>query len=316
MIHAVRSTLFLLIPFALGACAERSVAPTIPPAIDSTTLAEFVGTGSALTQDLLHTVYGGQQFATPNPFILPALSAAPSAISMPQPGAPALAAAVCVPTKTGVDTLGQAIDSDGDGTPDDFTVDYGAGCSQSSGGTVFTFAGKYEQQEAAGSVAGFGFTTTHLSAQGRDTATGHFVRQEVTGSETAHFAALNATHQMDVSYAVASWSGGDSSAVVLRTIATSSYTPDGGTTFQLHGTLPEGSFQLDGVLLFTDVHAGTDSLRMVLSTPTPLHTSFDCVTGIDAGVFQGLLEGDPRVGFRLTWHGCASPVVEKFGAAP
>ena len=307
----------LVIPILLGACAERSVAPTAPPAIDSTTLAQFAGTGNALVENLLHTVYGGQQFATPNPFILPALPAAPMGLAPAPRGAPALAAAACVPTRTGIDTLGQAIDSDGDGTPDDFTVDYGAGCSQSGGGSViFTFAGKYEQQEAAGAVAGFGFTTDHLSAQERDTATGHFARQEVTGSETAHFAATSATHQMDVTFGVASWAGGDSSSVILRTITTSSYVPDGGTTFQLHGSLPQGTFQLDGQLIFTDLHARTDSLRMMISTPTPLHTSFGCATGIDGGVFQGLLEGDRRVGFRFTWNGCGAPVVERFGATP
>lgn len=314
----VRSFPALIVPLLLGACADRSVAPTLPndpPAIDSVTLAQFAGSGNGLVQDLLHSVYGGQQFATPNPFILPPVSVAPAGLPALR-GAPAASAAACVPTLTGVDTAGHAIDSDADGTPDDFTVDYGAGCSQPSGGEIITFAGSYRQQEAAGSVAGFGFSTDHLSAQARDTATGHFVRQEVNGSETGHFAATSATHQMDVTLAVGSWSGGDSSAVILRTLATSGYVPDGGATFQLHGSLPQGTFHLDGALIFTDLHAGPDSLRMVLSTPTPLHASFDCVTGIDAGVFQGLLEGDPRVGFRLTWNGCGSPVVEEFGATP
>ena len=293
----------MAISLAVGACGEGgSVAPTSAPAIDSVTLAQFAGTSMGLGQDLLHTVYGGQQFATPNPFILPALAAAPSG------------AAACAPVQTGVDTLGQAIDGDGDGTPDDYTLDYGTGCSQTDGGLELTFGGKYRLQEAAGSVAGFAFTTSGLLAMKRDTLTGNFFRQEVTGTESAHFDALHATHQMDVTLGVTSALGGDSSDVVLRTVATSSYDPDGGATFQLHGTLPQGTLQLEGQLIFTDLRAGADSLRFVLSTPTPIHTSFACASGIDGGVLQGLLEGDARVGFRSTWSGCGALTVSYFGA--
>lgn len=309
--------LALLVSGAVAACADptRSTGPGDPggpgdpPVVDSATTIQFANTALGLVDRTLHAVYGGQSFETPNVFILPSLGAAAVA---PR----SVASAACVPLTTGVDTAGAAIDSDGDGTPDDFTVDYGAGCTQDLGSVRFTFSGSYRLRDPDGGVASFEFTSAHLSAAERDSVTGNAFAQSVTGPETATFNAQHATHQMDMTYEVTSRTGGDSAASSLRTVESSSYDPDGGSTFQLHGSLPQGTLHFGAQLIFRDRLAGTDSMRFVLSAPTPIHTSFACVTGIDGGVLQGLLEGDSRVGFRYTWTGCAAPALELFGMTP
>src|SRR5437868_5931109 len=120
----------------------------------------------------------------------------------------ARAAGPCPPVTTGIDTLGLAIDSDGDGIPDDFTADFGPGCSFLDGGTEFTWSGGYRLQDTGDGVLDFSYTPTDLSAMARDTATGHFFRQRVTAAESAHFTAAHAAHQMDVTREITASSGG------------------------------------------------------------------------------------------------------------
>jgi hypothetical protein len=160
------------------------------------------------------------------------------------------------------------------------------------------------------------YTTTALAAKARDTLTGDLYRQQVTGMETAHFTPGVATHQMDVTLEVNSRSGGDSGHVTLRTDEASTITPTAPFTFMTGGSRPPGSLDFNVALTFRDFMVAADSQRFVISTPTPIHSSADCITGIDAGEMRGLFEGDARVGFRFTWPGCADPVFEVFGTTP
>ena len=291
--------------------------PPPPPTADSATMRQFSGAAMNLMQVTLHAVYGGQQTATPNVFILPALGAghvaafavAPAPFDLLAPMAPP-----CHPVQSGVDTLGQAIDSDADGTPDDYTLDYGPGCSEQNGGLEFTFSGKYRLQDTGNGIADYTLTSTRLSAMVRDTLTGDFFRQSVDGSESAHFSAAHAAHQIDIVFDLTSGSGAESTHVSLRTVAASTFDPAAGQSFQRHASLPEGSFGLSAQLIFRDFATGGDSTRFVLSTPTAIHLAFACDTGIDGGVLRGLLEGDGRVGFRSTWTSCAPAAEELFGA--
>jgi hypothetical protein len=301
----------VLASLVLAACGDQGGpgdpgGPTVPPVIDSATVLEFAGTSFDLMQLTLHTVFSDQQTATPNPFDLPGLAAMPSGLS----------AAGCVPVQTGVDTLGLAIDSDLDGVPDDYTADFGAGCVESDGDLEFTYSGKYRLQDTGGGILDVAYTTTQLSAMVRDTVTGHFFRQQVTGTEAAHFSAAHAAHQMDVVREVTTWSGGDTVHVSLRTLAASTFDPDAGSTFERHGRLPQGTLGLAAELTLSDLAAGTDSVRFVLSTPAPIHVAFACGTGFDGGTLRGLDEGDARVGFRFSWPACGDPAFEVFGTTP
>jgi hypothetical protein len=290
----------------LGACNDQGPGETPPLAtVDSATMHGFSATATSLLQISLHSVYGGRHFATPNPFDLPVLSAAVEPLTS--------VATPCAPTQTGVDSLGLAIDSDGDGIPDDLSVDYGVGCSTPVGGVVYTFSGQYRLQDTGNGVANYLYTTSHLSATVRDTATGDFYRQVVTGSESADFTASHATHQMDVTYEVASKSGADSGDASLRSIETSSFDPDGGSSFMTGGSLPQGTLHFGAEFTYVNVAGGMETHRVVLSTPTPIHLAFACGTGIDGGKLRGLLEGQSAVGFRFTWAGCVEPVLDLFG---
>ena len=229
----------------------------------------------------------------------------------------AQAASPCDPVTTGVDTLGLAIDSDGDGIPDDFTIDFGAGCTQvDSSGQAFTFSGGYELKDTGDGILDFSYTPTDLSAMVRDTVTGHFFRQRVTAVGSAHFTPSHAAHQMDATREVTTWSGGDTVHVLIHTLAGSTYDPDAGSVFSRHSGLQQGTLGFVAVLTVRDVSAGADSVRFIFSTPTPIHIAFSCGTGIDTGRLQGLLENAATVGFRFTWGACGDPLFEMFGTTP
>jgi hypothetical protein len=259
-------------------------------------------------------VYSGQDLGTPNPFILP--NFAPRVAGVASGLSAAAAIAACSPVQTGVDTDGVAIDTDLDGIPDDNTVDFGPGCSFLDGEVEYTWSGKYRLRDPNNGIMDWEYTTTALAAKARDTLTGDLYRQQVTGTETGHFTPGVATHQMDVTLEVNSRSGGDSGHVTLRTAESSSFTPSPGLIFQAGGSRPPGSLDFNVALTFRDFTAAVDSQRFVISTPTPIHSSAECNTGIDAGVMRGFFEGDARVGFRFTWPGCAAPVFELFGTTP
>lgn len=311
-----------LLLLLLAACGEEGrggdvTGPPDPPplpVIDSATVLRFTGTAHGQMQAILHTIYGGQDLGTPNLFLLPSLGA-PAGVEGVAPRR-AAAREGCTPAQTGLDSLGVAIDSDLDGVPDDNTVDFGPGCSFLDGGLEYTFSGKYRLRDPGGGVMDWEYTTTALAAKVRDTLTGDFFRQEVSGTETAHFSAAHAAHQMDVTLEITSRSGIDSTHLSLRTLEASTYDPTAGSTFQLHGSLPQGTLGLGAELTFRDLAAGADPRRFVLSTPVPIHTSFSCDSGIDGGKLLGLFEGDDRVGFRLTWPACGNAVLEVFGTTP
>jgi hypothetical protein len=306
----------LALPAALlSAGCDHDGGPSDPPplpAIDSTTVLAFAGTSSNQMQGIIHGVFSGQDLATPNPFLLPDLGAAPAAPVF----SAVRAIAACAPVQTGVDSDGVAIDTDLDGVPDDNTVDFGSGCSILDGGLEYTFSGKYRLRDQEVGLKDWEYVTTALAARVRDTLTGDFFRKEVSGTESAHFSPGHAAHQMDVVLKVASRSGADSGHVTLRTLTASTYDPTSGSSFVLGGTLPQGTFGFAAELTFRDIVAGGDSLRFVIATPTPIHTSFGCASGIDAGQLRGLFEGDTRVGFRYTWPGCGAPLFEEFGTTP
>lgn len=313
----VQSIALGLLP-VLAACGADGGpnAPTPAPIADSATVEQFSGLSLSAMQVVLHQVYGGQHFATPDPFLLPALAPGLSAargLALPLDRLMARVSTVCKPVVAGVDSLGLAIDSDGDGTPDDFTADYGAGCVEPADGVEYTFSGKYRLRDTGNGLFDVEYTTTDLAAMVRDTATGDFIFQRVSGSESTHLSATHGVNQVDVVREVQVRVGADSGHVTLRTLAQSTFDPDGGSHFEAHGSLPQGSFGLQGELTFHDLQQGSDSVRFTLASTTPVHLAFACGTGIDGGALRGLLEGDARVGFRVSWGSCDQPAFEIFG---
>lgn len=303
-----RATPLLLL--VLSACASTSESGEgdgggvgAPPVIDTVTALTFANAGNDLMGITLHTVFSNQSFATPNPFALPNLAAAPVRV-----------ASACVPVTTGVDTSGLAIDSDGDGTPDDFTVDYGAGCTEiDSSGSALTFSGRYELKDTGHGILDYAYVPNELAAMVRDTATGHFFRQSVTAVETAHFIPDHATHQLDVTREVTFWEGADTVQVLVHTLAGSTFDPAPGAEFVRHGRLPEGTLHFGAEITFQDFSVAGEPIRFVYSTPTPIHLSHACPTGIDAGELFGAFRGDSRVGIRFTWDGCVPGTLHLFG---
>lgn len=322
-------TLLLPLSLALAACGDPAGMddgddggedPGPMPVADSATMTTFANAAVALVQVSLHSVYSDQHFATPNPFQLPSLVALPPGLEGVlggHPGAVARVSTACVPVTTGLDTAGLAIDTDVDGTPDDFTADFGAGCTQSDGaGGELTFSGRYELKDIGNGLLDYAYIPDHLAAMIRDTATGHFFRQQVTAHEEAHFSASHASHQIALTREITTWSGGDTVHVLLYTNGASTFDADPGAEFARLGRLPQGTLHFTSEFIRDDVGAGTDSLRFVYTTTTPIHVAFACDTGIDAGQLQGLIEGDVRVGFRYSWEGCVTPALELFGTTP
>ena len=244
----------------------------------------------------------------------PGLAARVPAMAAPQFFA---AFSECTPTETGVDELGDPIDSDADGVPDDYTVNFGSACvEEDSAGTYrLTYSGSVRMQDVSSGFYGFKVTLNHLKIKEENLNSGDSYAFALNGSETFDAAAALASHSTNWSYTISLTSGGTTNSYTLSDKETSSFDPDAGQNLALGSDLPDGVFTYNGDWRIVGENSGGEvpgNFRMVLSTTTPLHYTAVC-GGPVSGVFRGLFSGNADVGFTATWDGCGDPTVDFFG---
>lgn len=341
--QASKFTFAAVASFAIAACGGSDGGPSFTTAVDSATMEELASSAYELVGNTFENVFLGGEPGIPFPFAsAAAVEATPTGramaylqrvermVALRHPGAiPAAPAGLglglrlsapfseCNPTITGDDELGDPIDTDADGVPDDYTVNFGSACvEEDSAGTYrLTISGSYRFQDTGIGLYSFKATINHLKFVEQNLSTGDKFSISVNGTESFNATAALASHSLAWSEGVSATSGGDTFSITLSDDEDSSFDPDNGQSIAMGNPLPDGVFTLDADYRLVGENSGGDipgNFRMVLSTPTPLHYTMAC-DGIVSGVFRGLFSGNADVGFTATWSGCGEPTVDFFG---
>lgn len=329
---------------AVAGCGDSGGGPSFASEADSATIAEFADISGSLAESALYDVFGSQDYtfpllapgaSSPNRPVAVARGVAARLMRLAElrhgatfPARPASLAAnlsapfsECIPTETGVDDLGVPVDTDADGIPDDYKLNFGSACvEEDSAGTYrVTYSGSIRIQDPNTGFFSFKITVSSLKIAELDLTSGDSFSQTLGGTESASFAAALASHAFDVDLGVNVTSGPDAISISESVTENLSFDPDGAGTLTLGGTLPDGVFDYDASFQVVGENSGGEvpgNFRFTLATTTPLHFNTACASDIDAGVFRGLLNGGSSVGFTLTWSSCAAPVLDIFGDTP
>ena len=339
-----RATAALIVALGIAACGDSDGGPTFAATADSATIARLAAGAGAYASITLFGAFGAQS-STVDGFLYfskgpdkatatdraraiiqhfvraTSFRGSPSfeAVKVPTFAAPF---STCAPTETGVDALGDLIDSDANGIPDNYTVNFGSACvEQDSAGTSrLTWSGSIHLQDDGLGFLSFSLGLDHLSFKLEDlTSPGNFTKLGVHGTEVVQFAAARAEHATDFTLSLDIKSGSTIFSESASEDETSSFEPDGGGALTLGGDLPAGlfnyssDFKVIGERSLGDIPGNFD---LVLSTPTPLHYDPACRGDITAGEFRGLLNGDPNIGFTVTWSSCGNSTTVIFGDTP
>lgn len=336
-----RFALAAVASFTLAACGGSDGGPSFTTAVDSATMDDLASSAYNLVGETFSSVFQGGEPGIPFPFgTAAAAPATPTTRAMAylqrvermmalrHPGAiPAAPGRLglqlsapfseCNPTITGGDEFDDPIDTDADGVPDDYTVNFGSACvEEDSAGTYrLTISGSYRFQDPGTGIYSFKATLNHLKFVEQDLTTGDKFQISVNGSESFNATAALASHSLTWTQGVAITSGANSFAITLSDDEDATFDPDAGQSLAADAPLPDGVFDLNADYRLIGENSGGEvpgNFRMVLSTPTPLHYTMAC-DGIVAGVFRGLFSGDADVGFTATWSGCGDPTVDFFG---
>ncbi|HEX7918953.1 MAG TPA: hypothetical protein VF454_06075 [Gemmatimonadales bacterium] len=223
----------------------------------------------------------------------------------------------CVPKITGIGPDSLPRDSDDDGVPDDWKIDYGAGCVDQDilGGHRTTYQGSVEFRDT-----GLGLKSARAIVKGfRITEEGNedwgTLINWAEGDETVIFTAVQVTDSLRL---VAGQIIPGSSSYFRQDFITT-LVPDSGQAVALGTYLPPGSVEVAGEFQIVYDTLDTEdplNFRMVLSTPTSLHLDLNCGL-FEAGKLVGKLNGDSAIRFEATFPGCGvSSEVELFGTTP
>lgn len=229
----------------------------------------------------------------------------------------------CIPTITGYDGSGDLIDTDGDGIPNDYKVDYGDACvSEVDGGVVrLTISGSRRLQDTDLGFRSFRVTTRGLVilVEYVDTHVTH--RLELSGVEEGSFAAGAAHYAQSFTTREHSFDpkAGIDDDRYRRIEETGDFVPATGLTLALHAPLPEGTLTYQADLGHMDPIDPLEPVRLFyhfsMTTTLALDYSPACNGGdFVAGALLGKLNGGEATGFHLSWNGCTElPTRELFG---
>lgn len=236
---------------------------------------------------------------------------------------PMLSSSACEPVISGVDSLGNWIDSDDDGAPDDFKATFPAGCSITDGDWTYTYSGAVRLRDQPG-LFGFRIDLINLKYTETYDPTGDGSSFTGNGSEIAVYAANGVDHDANLAYKFADHYSGAAVAgiqtsaapsdfsIAITWIESTSFDPDGTITTESIGS---GDFSID--LDFRAVLNGTGSpeqaFRFHLTTPTVLHYDASSCYGITSGVLRGALNSSSDIYFLVTWTGCDTTTFETHG---
>ncbi len=241
------------------------------------------------------------------------------AVNVPSFSAPF---STCTPTETGVDQFGDPIDSDADGIPDNYTVNFGSACVEedSAGTQRATLSGSIHIQDDNLGFVSFSLGVSNLSIKFEDLTTpGDFFKIGVNGTEAAQFAAALANHATNFTLSLTNKSGSTTITESISENETASFDPDNTFSLAIGAALPPGLFDYSSDFKVIGENSGgaiPGNFHLALSTPTPLHFDPACIDDITAGQFRGLLNGDQNIGFTITWSACGVSTTVIFGDTP
>ena len=208
---------------------------------------------------------------------------------------------VCVPVETGVDALGNWIDTDRDLIPDDYTLAFPANCIETHGDWTYTYSGSLRFRDQAGL---YGYRLDISSLTYRFDGPDVFEQHAVNGFEVAAYTANAITHSTDLVYdetyqQPSIGSGGASFTYKEST----SYDPVG--TISLDAPIPNGT--LTASLDFRDLRSGyegSSARRWTMVTTVPLSINTTICNSPVSGTIVGDLNGDGNIGFTVVFTGC------------
>lgn len=331
-----------LVALALAACGGKDNGPSYASAADSATISTLAEGADNLASNALTEAFGGQGSTLTGFLALSKGAARPSVTErvnalvqhelrlasvtgnraggsfapVPSFSAPF---SECVPTQTGVDSTDTPIDTDGDGIPDNWYVNFGSACvSEDSAGTQReTVSGSLRFQDTDHGFLSFSLTFSSLKIKIEDLSSGDFTEIALNGNEAAQFAAALASHTTDFSVTQSLKSGANTISLTVANTESSSFDPDGAGTLALGDPLPAGVFDFSSDFRVLGANSGGEvpgNFRLTVSTPTPLHYNPACGSGdIDSGILRGLLNGNSNIGFTITWSACNTTTFDIFG---
>jgi hypothetical protein len=332
----MRNSLMTLATLAsLLGCADGENGPSFESSADSAALTHFAAYGSdrlGFELNYLSTHYStlaGLPFPAPG---IPASGAErarfqlrkilghlveegatipPSLLDLPPLEA---SSSVCYPTVTGADSNGIPIDTDHDGIPDDWKVDFGSHCVWDDGADTLrvTQAGSFRVQDTGLGLYSFKTTVEHQLLQREDLVTGTVTTGRFNGFESATYAADGAHRVFTFNVSHRTVTGGVTVDSVQDFARVSDFVPDSGKALTADAGLTAGRLtyrageSTQG--LFEE-----KNFNFNLDTPTPLHVDPACGYAFDGGILTGILNRDATIGFTYTWTSCAAPALEIFG---
>jgi hypothetical protein len=234
--------------------------------------------------------------------------------------------AVCEPVVTGqLDSLGNAIDTDEDGIPNDLTVTFPSGCTVEDGDDTFTYAGSMRHRDVAGL---FGYRLDLNDLRLRVSGEWGYEEHAADGFETGVYASGGITHEVDMEQTISAQFEAEAPAGPMlaapltiveqfRWIESAAYDPDEAIT--LEGDIPNGSltFDIDMRRQFdaTDGEQSVElALRFTMTTTEALDIDNVTCHGPTDGTVVGDLNGNDDVGFTINWNSCDNYSVTVRGA--
>jgi hypothetical protein len=224
----------------------------------------------------------------------------------------------CVPVITGYD--GDVLrDTDGDGIPNDYKIDYGSSCvSVPEVDPILrvTISGYRRLQDDGHGFRSFRATVRDLVLLVEYLATGAVYRAVLNGTEEGRFAAGGATYSTNVTITEFRSFPGEPDREWFRHVDLGlAFTPGSGKTLTMEAPLPYGSLIVDGAMQQVEPES-VDRIwyDFALDSPTTLQWDPGCSGGeFIAGTLRGRYRGEEDAGFHLSWGSCGESVRELFG---
>jgi hypothetical protein len=216
--------------------------------------------------------------------------------------APDAASVVAVPCVS----PSSAVDSDGDGVPDDATFVFIAPPCRFTGwrGGTLDVVGSLRIQDPSSTSAGFGYEATLTGLRSRFTSVDPQVIYDVTrnGTRTLSGSVSGLTLTADLQV-IRTFTGHPDAAIDKQWSL--NFTP--ATPLQINTPLPSGSLDIAGTV---DWVRGPEHLVLTVTTPTPLEYDAGCtdtVQRIRSGEMQATGTFGEEDGIvRITWRGCGT----------
>jgi hypothetical protein len=219
----------------------------------------------------------------------------------------ALAVMVLTSPTCNPDIVGAAVDTDGDGIPNDATTTYtAANCTvyDSATGNAYLGRGSYRLRDTNDDRYGFRFEMTNVSVRQFEGDPIEFTEVHYNVTETANTTATGGTYRIIVDAASLSgdYISNRSSARRIRWDITQGFVPVG--TIPLGGPLPDGTLTVSGTmdLTLSDYDAPA-RMKLNISTTVPLIYDDGC-GGFTSGAHEMRLNGSTTEGVHVVFAAC------------